>query len=149
MVEEAPQHGEPVPRHEPHRPVERPQLRYGVAVVTEAGLVVAVTANVLTVVGRGPWAALHDSPRMEAAVLQLFIAVAVLGAWLLAVEITERERARAVSRQEAAARRAEYKAVMTEVEAEFRAKGNYSGADMSAEANRRLAERSEVELPPP
>jgi serine phosphatase RsbU (regulator of sigma subunit)/integral membrane sensor domain MASE1 len=80
-------------------------VRYGVAVVTEAGLVVAVTANVMTVVGRGPWAPLSDSPRMEAAVLQLFIAVAVMGAWLLAVEIAERERARSVSRQEAAARR--------------------------------------------
>jgi integral membrane sensor domain MASE1 len=80
-------------------------LRYGVAVVTEAGLVVAVTANVMTVVGRGPWAPLSGSPQMEAAVLQLFIAVAVLGAWLLAVEIAERERARSVSRQEAAARR--------------------------------------------
>jgi serine phosphatase RsbU (regulator of sigma subunit)/integral membrane sensor domain MASE1 len=80
-------------------------LWFGVAVVTEAGLVVAVTANVMTVVGHGPWAALSDSPRMEAAVLQLFIAVAVLGAWLLAVEITERERARSVSRHEAAARR--------------------------------------------
>src|SRR3954471_8277196 len=80
-------------------------VRYGVAVVTEAGLVVAVTANVMTVVGHGPWASLSRSPRMEAAVLQLFIAVAVLGAWLLAVEIAERERARSVSRQEAAARR--------------------------------------------
>jgi serine phosphatase RsbU (regulator of sigma subunit)/integral membrane sensor domain MASE1 len=80
-------------------------VRHGVPVVTEAGLVVAVTANVMTVVGRGPWAPLHDSPQMEAAVLQLFIAVAVLGAWLLAVEIAERERARSVSRQEAAARR--------------------------------------------
>src|SRR4051812_7872833 len=80
-------------------------LRYEVAVVTEAGLVVAVTANVMTVVGRGPWAPLSDSPQVEAAVLQLFIAVAVLGAWLLAVEIAERERARSASRQEAAARR--------------------------------------------
>ncbi|MGY1779106.1 SpoIIE family protein phosphatase [Geodermatophilus sp. SYSU D01036] len=80
-------------------------VRYGVAVVTQAGLVVAVTANVMTVVGRGPWAPLHDTPRMEAAVLQLFIAVTVLGAWLLAVEIGERDRARSVSRREAAARR--------------------------------------------
>ncbi len=80
-------------------------VRYGVALVTEAGLVVAVTANVMTVAGRGPWAPLSDSPQMEAALLQLFIAVAVLGAWLLAVEIAERERARTVSIQEAAARR--------------------------------------------
>lgn len=80
-------------------------VRYGVAVVTEAGLVVAVTANVMTVLGRGSWARLSDSPRMEAAVLQVFIAVAVLGAWLLAVEIAERERARWASRRETAARR--------------------------------------------
>ncbi|MGY1783807.1 SpoIIE family protein phosphatase [Geodermatophilus sp. SYSU D00698] len=80
-------------------------VRYGVAVVTEAGLVVAVTANVMTVVGRGPWAPFHDTPQVEAAVLQAFIAVAVLGAWLLAVEIGERDRARSVSRREAAARR--------------------------------------------
>jgi integral membrane sensor domain MASE1 len=80
-------------------------VRYGVAVLTEAGLVVAVTANVMTVVGRGPWAPLSDTPRMEAAALQMFIAVAVLGAWLLAVEIAERERARSMSRQESAARR--------------------------------------------
>ncbi|MGY1633509.1 SpoIIE family protein phosphatase [Geodermatophilus sp. SYSU D01186] len=80
-------------------------LRYGVALVTEAGLVVAVTANVMTVVGRGPWAPLSDTPRVEAALLQLFIAVAVLGAWLLAVEIAERERARSASRRETAARR--------------------------------------------
>jgi serine phosphatase RsbU (regulator of sigma subunit)/integral membrane sensor domain MASE1 len=80
-------------------------VRFGITVVTEAGLVVAVTANVMTVVGRGPWALLSGSPRMEAAVLQLFIAVAILSAWLLAVEIAERERARSVSQREAAARR--------------------------------------------
>jgi serine phosphatase RsbU (regulator of sigma subunit) len=80
-------------------------LRYGTAAVTQAGLVVAVTANVMTVLDRGPWAALSGSPRMEAALLQLFIAVSVLGAWLLAVEIAERERAWSVSRREAAARR--------------------------------------------
>jgi integral membrane sensor domain MASE1 len=80
-------------------------LWYGVAVVTEAGLVVAVTANVMTVLGHGPWATLSDTPLMEAAVLQLFIAVSVLGAWLLAVEIAEREQARTTFQQEAAARR--------------------------------------------
>jgi serine phosphatase RsbU (regulator of sigma subunit)/integral membrane sensor domain MASE1 len=80
-------------------------LRYGVAVVTEAGLVVAVTANVMSVAGHGPWAALIGTPRLEAAVLQVYIAVAILGAWLLAVEIAERDRARAVSRQEVEARR--------------------------------------------
>lgn len=47
----------------------------------------------------------------------------------------------------AAARRAEYKRVHTEVEAEFRAKGNYSGAEMAAETERRLANLEG--LPPP
>src|SRR4051812_33120441 len=51
-------------------------VRFGIAVVTEAGLVLAITANVTTVAGHGPWARLSDSPRMEAAVLQLFIVVA-------------------------------------------------------------------------
>ncbi|RBY91151.1 SpoIIE family protein phosphatase [Blastococcus sp. TF02A-30] len=80
-------------------------VRYGIPVLTKAGVVVAVTANVMTVAGRGPWAQLADTPRVEAALLQLFIAVAVLSAWLLAVEISERERAHSVSLQEAAARR--------------------------------------------
>ncbi|MGY1808156.1 SpoIIE family protein phosphatase [Blastococcus sp. SYSU D00669] len=80
-------------------------VRYGVPVVTEAGLALAVTANVMTVTGHGPWASLEDSPRMEAAALQLFVAVTVLSAWLLAVEILERERARSASRRERSARR--------------------------------------------
>jgi serine phosphatase RsbU (regulator of sigma subunit)/integral membrane sensor domain MASE1 len=79
-------------------------VRYGVAVVTQAGLVVAVTANAMTVLGHGPWSPLAGTPQREAAVLQLFIAVAVLGAWLLAVEVAAREHARTVSREEAAAR---------------------------------------------
>ncbi|MGY1602502.1 SpoIIE family protein phosphatase [Geodermatophilus sp. SYSU D00815] len=80
-------------------------VRHGVPVVTEAGLALAVTANVMTVTGHGPWATFEQSPRVEAAALQLFVAVAVLTAWLLAVEIAERERARSVSRRESDARR--------------------------------------------
>ena len=75
-------------------------LRYGVRTVPMAGLGVAVTANVMTAAGRGPWAELATRPQLGAASLQLFLAVAVVGAWLLGVEIRERERAHAVSRQE-------------------------------------------------
>jgi serine phosphatase RsbU (regulator of sigma subunit)/integral membrane sensor domain MASE1 len=78
---------------------------YGVGLVTAGGLAFALTANLMTALGRGPWAELAESPRLEAAVLQVFIAVAVLSAWLLAVEIAEREAARTTSREEAAARR--------------------------------------------
>lgn len=47
------------------------------------------------------------------------------------------------ARSEAAsARRAEYKVIVKEVEAEFRAKGRYSGAEIIAEAKRRMAHRT-------
>ncbi|MCV2490594.1 SpoIIE family protein phosphatase [Geodermatophilus sp. YIM 151500] len=78
----------------------------GVPLVTVSGLAMTLTANVMTAAGRGPWAALAGRPNLELATLQLFLAVAVLSAWLLAVEIGERQRARRESRHEAAARRA-------------------------------------------
>lgn len=77
----------------------------GVTAVATAGLAMTLSANVVTAVGRGPWAALADTPHTEIATLQLFLAVAVLGAWLLAVEVSEREQARSTSRREEAARR--------------------------------------------
>ncbi len=80
-------------------------FRYGVPVVSAAGLAMTLTANVMTAAGSGPWAALAGVPRLESAALQLFLAVALLGAWLLAVEIGERKSADSASRQEAAARR--------------------------------------------
>jgi serine phosphatase RsbU (regulator of sigma subunit)/integral membrane sensor domain MASE1 len=80
-------------------------FRYGVPVVTAAGLAMALTANVMTAAGRGPWSELADEPNLEIAALQVFLAVALLGAWLLAVEIGERESADSTSRAEAAARR--------------------------------------------
>ncbi|MGY1712193.1 SpoIIE family protein phosphatase [Geodermatophilus sp. SYSU D00758] len=79
--------------------------RCGVAMVSLAGLAVTVTANVVTAAGRGPWSELARSPNLESAALQLFLAVAVLSAWLLAVEIDERQRARSESAQESAVRR--------------------------------------------
>jgi hypothetical protein len=58
---------------------------------------------------------------------------------LLAPRLSTR-RARS---EKAAAKRAEYKKVSDEVEVEFRAKGNYSGAEMIAETKRRMAQRAE------
>ncbi|MGY1592963.1 SpoIIE family protein phosphatase [Geodermatophilus sp. SYSU D00708] len=78
---------------------------YGVPMVTAAGLAVTLTANVVTAAGRGPWAILAGVPNLEIASLQLFLAVAVLTAWLLAVEIEERQRARTVSERDRAVRR--------------------------------------------
>lgn len=80
-------------------------VRYGTGAVTAAGVALALTANVMTVSGHGPWGDLGGEPRLEIAVLQLFVAVAVLSAWLLAVEIDEREHAHTTSRREASARR--------------------------------------------
>ncbi|MGY1706138.1 SpoIIE family protein phosphatase [Geodermatophilus sp. SYSU D00697] len=80
-------------------------FRSGVPLVTAAGLAVALTANVMTAAGRGPWAALAGVPNLEIASLQLFLAVAVLTAWLLAVEIGERQEARSHSARETALRR--------------------------------------------
>jgi serine phosphatase RsbU (regulator of sigma subunit)/integral membrane sensor domain MASE1 len=80
-------------------------VRFGTEAVPAAGVAFALTANAMTVAGRGPWAGLESEPRLEIAVLQLFVAVAVLSAWLLAVEIAEREQATDVSRRERTARR--------------------------------------------
>jgi integral membrane sensor domain MASE1/anti-sigma regulatory factor (Ser/Thr protein kinase) len=79
-------------------------FRGKVATVGAAGFVVAFAANLLTAAGRGPWAALADQPRLEAATLQIYIAFLVLSAWVLAIAVTERDQARADSRREFAAR---------------------------------------------
>lgn len=57
--------------------------------------------------------------------------------------LTEDEEDLRARSEKGAARRAEYKKVSDEVEAEFRAKGNYSGAEMIAETKRRMAKRAE------
>jgi integral membrane sensor domain MASE1 len=101
-------------------------FRYGVAVVAAAGLAMTLTANVVTVVGRGPWEALADSPNAEVATLQLFLGVAVLGAWLLAVEIAERERAARLYEREHEAAHQLQRALLPEVPARL------PGADIGA-----------------
>jgi serine phosphatase RsbU (regulator of sigma subunit) len=80
-------------------------VRRGVPALTVCGTALAVTANAMSAAGRGPWRGLSDAPQVAAATQQLFIAVAVLGAWALAVTASDRERARSRSMSESAARR--------------------------------------------
>ncbi len=80
-------------------------VRRGLPALTVCGVALAVTANAMSAAGRGPWRGLSDSPQVAAATLQLFIAVAVLGAWALAVTAGDRERARSRSMSESAALR--------------------------------------------
>ncbi|MEV4703276.1 SpoIIE family protein phosphatase [Actinoplanes sp. NPDC049316] len=80
-------------------------FRSRVATIAAAGFVMAFVANLMTAAGRGPWAALSQQPRLEAATLQVYLALAVLGAWMLAIAVVERDDARATSARETAARR--------------------------------------------
>jgi integral membrane sensor domain MASE1 len=68
-------------------------LRYGVAYVLGAGLVMTLTANAVSSLGYGPWGQNVRVPTAAIATLQLFLAMTILAAWLLAVAIGERERA--------------------------------------------------------
>ncbi|SBT40926.1 SpoIIE family protein phosphatase [Micromonospora auratinigra] len=79
-------------------------FRARLGLVTAAGFVMAGTANLLTAAGRGPWAGIADSD-VRAATLQLYLGATVLGAGALAAAVLERDRARAESRLESAARR--------------------------------------------
>ncbi|MGN9909631.1 SpoIIE family protein phosphatase [Phytohabitans sp. LJ34] len=76
-----------------------------VATVGAAGFVMAFVANLQSAAGRGPWAVLADQPDLEAATLQVYLAFVVVGAWVLAIAVAERDRARAQSRREEQARR--------------------------------------------
>ncbi|PRY25721.1 MASE1 protein [Pseudosporangium ferrugineum] len=69
-------------------------VRRGVPALTLSGVALAVTANVVSAAGRGPWRDLGD-PWLAAATLQVFVAVTVLTAWALAVTAREREDERA------------------------------------------------------
>jgi len=99
---------------------------YGVAVVAAAGLAMTLTANIMSAAGRGPWAALASTPHAEVATLQLFLAVAILAAWLLAVEIQERERAARMYEREHEAAHQLQRALLPEVPARL------LGADIGA-----------------
>ncbi|MEU4426574.1 SpoIIE family protein phosphatase [Actinoplanes sp. NPDC024001] len=69
-----------------------------------AGLATTVAANLMTSTGHGPWAALDTSGQMRTLTLQLFLTTTILGAWALAVEAAERDRARRDTSVERAAR---------------------------------------------
>jgi serine phosphatase RsbU (regulator of sigma subunit)/integral membrane sensor domain MASE1 len=73
-------------------------------VALTCGLAMTVTANVLTSAGHGPWAALDGPVAVKTATLQLFLGVAILGAWFLAVGVAERDTARRATSAERAAR---------------------------------------------
>lgn len=79
-------------------------FRHRLGLLAAAGLLMALTANVLTAVGHGPWGSLAQTPQLEAASLQLYLAVTVLSAWVLAVQVHERELAWSSSRRESSAR---------------------------------------------
>lgn len=80
-------------------------FRGWMATVGAAGFVMAFAANLQSAAGHGPWAGLAKQPRLEAATLQIYLALVVLGAGVLAIAVAERDRARAESRREMAARR--------------------------------------------
>jgi serine phosphatase RsbU (regulator of sigma subunit) len=68
-------------------------MRYNVAYVAVAGLVMTLTANAVSALGHGPWGQAVRVPTADIATLQLFLAMTILAAWLLAIAIAERERA--------------------------------------------------------
>jgi integral membrane sensor domain MASE1 len=79
-------------------------FRYGAALVAIAGLSMALTANVMSAAGHGPWGAVGPTARLGISTLQLFVAIALIAAWLLALEVTDHERTRSGSRNAHAAR---------------------------------------------
>jgi hypothetical protein len=62
-------------------------------VMVTSALVATVAANWMVSSGRGPWADLASTPSLKTATLQLFLGIAILGAWLLAVGVAERDQA--------------------------------------------------------
>jgi serine phosphatase RsbU (regulator of sigma subunit)/integral membrane sensor domain MASE1 len=70
-----------------------------------AGVSTAVTANLMTSTGHGPWSAVQTTDQVRTLTLQFFLATTVLGAWVLAVGTAERDRARSDTWVERAARR--------------------------------------------
>ena len=68
-------------------------LNVGVAALCAGGLGMTLAANLVTSMGSGPWGSLKGVTDLGIASLQLFLAIAILAAWLLAVQSRERERA--------------------------------------------------------
>lgn len=69
-------------------------FRERLLVALTCGLGMTITANALTSAGHGPWPALEGPVALKTATLQLFLGVAILGAWFLAVGVAERDTAR-------------------------------------------------------
>ena len=67
-------------------------LAGGVTGVTTSGAAMALTANVISARGIGPWGDLAGSADAQWATLQLFLAIGQLGPWALAIEAAERRR---------------------------------------------------------
>jgi len=80
-------------------------FRYGVPELAAVGLATTLTANLATGYGHGPWAPLARVQEPGIATLQIFLAIAVVSAWLLAVEIGARQQAQTRSEAETALRR--------------------------------------------
>jgi serine phosphatase RsbU (regulator of sigma subunit)/integral membrane sensor domain MASE1 len=79
-------------------------FRERLAVVVTCGLAMTVTANLMISAGRGPWATLNSAPTLKTATLQLYLGIAILGAWFLAIGVAERDLARSATTAERAAR---------------------------------------------
>ncbi len=79
-------------------------LRFDAAILTVAGLAMALTANVMSAEGHGPWGVVGPTARLGISTLQAFVAIALISAWILAVEVTEHQRTRTGSQNEHAAR---------------------------------------------
>ncbi|MFF5219300.1 SpoIIE family protein phosphatase [Micromonospora sp. NPDC000442] len=73
-------------------------------VTLTAGMAATVTANLMTSIGHGPWAALDTSDQWRTLTLQAFLATTILGAWILSVAMAERDGARRDTSVERAAR---------------------------------------------
>lgn len=79
-------------------------FRFGPSRVAVAGLTMTLTANVMSAEGRGPWGVVGPTARLGIATLQVFLVIAIAGAWILAIEVAEREHAQSASRADLAAR---------------------------------------------
>jgi serine phosphatase RsbU (regulator of sigma subunit)/integral membrane sensor domain MASE1 len=73
-------------------------------VTVSSGLAMTVTANWMTSARQGPWADLTGPTPLKTATLELFLGIAVQGAWFLAVGVAERDSARSATSAERAAR---------------------------------------------
>ena len=79
-------------------------FRGGAPTVAAAGLAMIVTANLMSAAGHGPWGADGSPTRPDISTLQAFLGIALVGAWMLAIEIAEHEHFQSVSHTESVGR---------------------------------------------